>query len=46
MEDYKKANIEKYTLSPKAKRANYKMFKYIKLDQTKYFMLYSGFKPN
>lgn len=39
-----KANIEKYILSSKAKRANYKMFKYVKLNQAKYFMLYSGFK--
>lgn len=40
-----KRNIQKYILSPEARRANYKMFKYVKLDQAKFFMLFSGFKP-
>lgn len=40
-----KGNISKHQLSPKAKRANYRMFNYIRLNQAKYYMLYSGFKP-
>ncbi len=38
-------NVEKYRLSSKAKRANYRMFKYVRLDQAKYYTLLSSFKP-
>ena len=34
-----KANLEKYQLSPTARRANYKMFKYIGLDKLPHFTL-------
>lgn len=34
-----KSNLEKYQLSPSARRANYKMFKYVGLDQLPYFIL-------
>jgi len=40
-----KGNIKKYTLSPTAKRANYKMFRYEKLDKTPSIELYSQFDP-
>lgn len=41
-----KRNIKKYQLSPTARRANYKMFKYIELDEIPHFMLSSSFRPN
>lgn len=35
-----KCNLEKYQLSPTAKRANYKMFRYIGLNTLPHFILY------
>ena len=35
-----KANLRKYQLSPKARRANYKMFNYIGLDKLPHFVMY------
>jgi hypothetical protein len=35
-----KGNISPYTLSPTAKRANYKMFKYVKLDKMPQIEMY------
>lgn len=35
-----KGNLRKYQLSPKARRANYKMFNYIGLDKLPYFVVY------
>lgn len=35
-----KKNLKKYQLPPTARRANYWMFNYIKLDQLPYFTLY------
>lgn len=35
-----KGNLKKYTLSPEARRANYKMFRYIGLDALPHFLLY------
>lgn len=40
-----KGNIKKYQLSPNARRANYKMFKYIHLDKIPYFPLFQLFNP-
>ncbi len=34
-----KENIQKYTLSPTARRANYRMFRYVKLDELPYIKL-------
>lgn len=34
-----KSNLRKYKLSPTAKRANYKMFNYVHMDQLPYFSL-------
>jgi hypothetical protein len=36
-----KANIKKYQLSEKAKRANYKMFRYVGLDKIPFITLYA-----
>lgn len=36
-----KANLRKYQLSPEARRANYKMFNYIGLDDLPHFKLYT-----
>lgn len=36
-----KINLKKYTLSPNARRANYKMFNYINMDKLPSFLLYS-----
>lgn len=33
-------NLEDYQLSEKAKRANYKMFRYVKMDKLPYFIVY------
>lgn len=35
-----KSNVKKYQLSPNARRANYKMFRYTKLDKLPYFLLF------
>ena len=35
-----KNNLKKYTLSESARRANYKMFRYVGLDELPYFELY------
>ncbi len=35
-------NLSKYQLSPKARRANYKMFRYIELDRLPHFVLYKN----
>jgi hypothetical protein len=35
-----KTNLRKYTLSKKARRANYKMFNYIGMDDLLYFVSY------
>lgn len=35
-----KKNLKKYKLSPKAKRANYKMFHYVGLNKIPYFRVY------
>ncbi len=35
-----KANLKKRTLSPTARRANYKMFNYVGLDKLPHFVLY------
>ena len=35
-----KENMEKYTLSENARRANYKMFRYVNLDKLPYFEAY------
>lgn len=35
-----KANLKKYTLSPTARRANYKMFRYVGLDILPHFLFY------
>ena len=35
-----KKNLRKYTLSARARRANYKMFSYIGLDKLPYFLVY------
>lgn len=40
-----KGNIKKYQLSPTAKRANYKMFRYVKLDQIPCVRLHQSFDP-
>lgn len=40
-----KGNIKKYTLSSTAKRANYKMFRYEKLDKIPSISLYEQFDP-
>lgn len=40
-----KGNIKKYTLSEKARRANYRMFKYIKLNKIPHYLLYQQFDP-
>lgn len=40
-----KGNIQKYQLSEKARRANYKMFRYIKLDKIPCIVLYQKFDP-
>lgn len=40
-----KGNIQKYKLSKKAKRANYWMFKYVKLDRIPFLTLYQQFNP-
>lgn len=40
-----KGNIEKYTLSEDAQRANYRMFKYVKLDRIPHITLYQQFDP-
>ncbi len=37
-----KGNIKMYQLPPEAKRANYKMFRYVKLNTIPYFVLYKG----
>jgi DNA-directed RNA polymerase subunit RPC12/RpoP len=35
-----KGNLRKYQLSPRARRANYKMFNYVGLDRLPYFVLF------
>lgn len=40
-----KGNIQKYQLSASARRANYKMFKYVKLDRIPYMVLHTLFDP-
>ena len=40
-----KGNIQKYKLSAKARRANYWMFKYVKLDKIPYLPLYQQHDP-
>lgn len=35
-----KGSLRKYTLSPEARRANYKMFRYSGLDELPHFVLY------
>jgi len=40
-----KGNIQKYKLSEKAKRANYWMFKYVKLDRIPFLTLYQNYDP-
>lgn len=35
-----KMNLKMYQLSPEARRANYKMFSYVGLDELPYFVLY------
>jgi DNA-directed RNA polymerase subunit RPC12/RpoP len=40
-----KWNIDKYKLSPSARRANYMMFKYIKLDEIPSMVLYEKTNP-
>lgn len=40
-----KGNIEKYTLSAEARRANYRMFKYVKLDKIPHMTLHTSFDP-
>ncbi len=40
-----KGNISKYQLSPSARRANYKMFKYVKLDKIPYLVLHQLYDP-
>jgi len=40
-----KGNIDKYKLSATAKRANYMMFKYVKLDKIPSVVLYEQFNP-
>lgn len=40
-----KGNIRKYTLAPTAKRANYKMFRYEKLDKIPNMVMYEKFDP-
>jgi DNA-directed RNA polymerase subunit RPC12/RpoP len=37
-----KINLKKYTLSEKARRANYKMFRYTGLSKLPYFVLYNS----
>ena len=37
-----KSHLQKYTLSSKAKRANYKMFNYVNMDKLPYFVLYQS----
>lgn len=38
-------NIKKYQLSSSARRANYKMFKYVKLDKIPHFVLHQSIDP-
>lgn len=40
-----KGNLKPYKLSPKAKRANYEMFRYINLDKIPFIELYSQLDP-
>lgn len=40
-----KGNLKNYQLSPTARRANYRMFKYVKLDKIPFFELYSNLDP-
>ncbi|MBI2018996.1 hypothetical protein HYS96_04840 [Candidatus Daviesbacteria bacterium] len=40
-----KGNIQKYQLSSTARRANYKMFKYVKLDRIPYMILHTLLDP-
>lgn len=40
-----KGNIQKYTLSETARRANYKMFRYVKLDKIPFMVLHQSFDP-
>lgn len=35
-----KKNLRKYTLSPTARRANYRMFNYVGMDKLPYFVVY------
>lgn len=41
-----KGNISKYTLSEKARRANYRMFNYVKLDKIPHMVLLQELNPN
>lgn len=41
-----KDNISPYILSPTARRANYKMFKYVKLDKIPRIEMYRYFNPS
>lgn len=40
-----KGNIKKYTLSANAKRANYKMFRYEKLDKIPFIVMHTFYDP-
>lgn len=41
-----KGNIKKYTLSPNARHANYRMFRYEKLDKIPHMILHQFLDPN
>jgi hypothetical protein len=40
-----KSNLKKYQLSEKARRANYKMFRYVGLSKLPHFVLYESDFP-
>lgn len=37
-----KSHLKKYTLSPEARRANYRMFNYVNMDKLPYVTLYQN----
>ena len=37
-----KSHLKKYTLSPEARRANYRMFNYVNMDKLPYIILYQN----
>lgn len=41
-----KANLKKYQLSPTARRANYRMFRYVGLDILPHFVLLQSTTPS